>query len=205
VFDTNVFINCPFDAAYRPLLDTILFCVTYSGLTPRLATESADGGENRLDKIARIAREIRYSIHDLSRCQASKKGEIARMNMPFELGLDYGLRVSGDEQLSSKKFLVLDEKPYRLQKALSDINGWDPVAHLGDVDTAREKLQKWLKLEAGIDLPGPSELIGQSLIFAEWKYGQPHHNNADVDAYEPFELITAMQNWNAAGRPEAGA
>lgn len=200
-FETNVFINCPFDKRFRPLLNAILFCVIRAGLEPRLALERADGGENRLEKIIGIMRESKYSIHDLSRCEAIRKGEIARLNMPFELGIDYGLRVSGGKFLS-KRFLVLDEKPHRLKQAISDIAGWDTVAHDGLAVKATKETRAWLEQEAGITLPGASLLSDEQLTFEEWKYGTPEQGRADVDQWSPNERIRAQKRWNLLGRPQ---
>lgn len=201
MFDRNVFINCPFDDPYRPILDALIFGVVFAGLTPRLATERADGGENRLDKICQLMRESRFSVHDLSRCEAVRKGEIARLNMPFELGVDYGLRVSQQDHYSTKRFLVLDEKPHRLRQALSDINGWDPMAHDANPVRAMQVLCEWLTQEAGVQLPGPSVLFDHYLIFSEWKYGQPDHARADVDNYSHRAFIAAVQRWIALDKP----
>ena len=66
-------------------------------------------------------------------------------------------------------------------------------------------VRNWLRQEAHIPLPGGDILYGNSLIFEAWKYLEPHQARADVDAYEPFELIDAMQRWNALGRPEGNA
>ena len=126
-------------------------------------------------------RESRFSVHDLSRCQAVLAGEIARLNMPFELGIDYGLRTSGIGSLATKCFLVLDEEQHRLRQALSDINGWDPSAHRGNPEVAMKVVRSWLVQQAGVNLPGGEVLYGASLVFDEWKYGQPDHARADVD------------------------
>lgn len=202
MFEQNVFINCPFDHQYRPILNSILFCVVRAGLTPRLATDRADAGESRLDKICGLMRASRFSIHDLSRCQAVKKGEISRLNMPFELGIDHGYRSSGVENLGMKRFLVLDEKSHRLKQAISDINGWDTTAHDGNAEKALKEVRDWLHQEAAADLPGGEVLFGQSLVFDEWKYGQPDHARADIEGYSPFELIRALTRWNELGCPD---
>jgi len=91
-FDQNVFVNCPFDNQYRKLLRPLLFTISYLGLTPRIALEAMDSGKVRIDRIVDLVRESKYAIHDLSRLQAEKAGEYARLNMPFELGLDLGAR-----------------------------------------------------------------------------------------------------------------
>ena len=83
-FERSVFINCPFDEAFAPLLQAIAFCVTDLGYCPRLAPENADNAANRLDRIIDLIRGSKYGIHDLSRCKSAVPGEYARMNMPFD-------------------------------------------------------------------------------------------------------------------------
>lgn len=89
-FERSVFLNCPFDSEFAPLLQAIAFCVADMGLSPRLAPENADNASNRLSRITDLIRTSRYGIHDLSRCKSRSVGEFARMNMPFELGIDHG-------------------------------------------------------------------------------------------------------------------
>ena len=94
-FERSVFVNCPFDSDYLPLLRPLLFTILYLRFTPRIASERSDSGESRIDKICSLIRECRYSVHDLSRLRAGEIGEISRMNMPFELGIEYGCRLFG--------------------------------------------------------------------------------------------------------------
>src|SRR5258706_1268554 len=89
-FEESVFINCPFDEEYFPLLRPLLFTVIYLGLTPRIALERKNSGEARFEKICELIRESKYAIHDLSRMKAKKAGDLFRLNMPFELVLDAG-------------------------------------------------------------------------------------------------------------------
>jgi hypothetical protein len=79
-FENNVFVNCPFDRDYLPLLRPLLFTILSLGLRPRIALETIDSGEPRLDKIVRLIRESRYSVHDLSRLRAERAGEFYRLN-----------------------------------------------------------------------------------------------------------------------------
>lgn len=115
-FENCVFINCPFDEEYEPILQAMLFCIVDLGLVPRLAKERNDSGEIRLHKIADLIRDSRYSIHDLSRSQARQKGEYFRLNMPFEYGVDWACRRWYGEGRDTKVFLILDAKKgdYRL-------------------------------------------------------------------------------------------
>lgn len=106
-FEKNVFVNCPFDARYLPLLRPLLFTVIYLDLAPRISLEAIDSGELRLNKIVELIRESKYSIHDLSRCEAAAAGELYRLNMPFELGIDFGCRTYGRPRQRGKRTLVL--------------------------------------------------------------------------------------------------
>lgn len=88
-FPRSAFVNCPFDEPFAPLLQAIAFCVTDLGFYPRIAPEIADNAAIRLDRIVELVRGSRYGIRDLSRCKSTSIGEYARLNMPFELGIDH--------------------------------------------------------------------------------------------------------------------
>lgn len=203
-FDRCVFINCPFDEDYAPILQAILFCVIYLDLTPRLARERTDSAENRLDKIRGMIEESKYSIHDLSRCQASKKGEHYRLNMPFELGIDYGCRQYYGQGRDQKKILILEERPYRYQAALSDLAGCDIQTHGGSFEGAVRKVRNWLVNEAGAEPYGASRILGKYVDFQEWHYEQQlaaGFSDDDIQDYPTRELMDAMLAWKAAGEP----
>ena len=51
---------------------------------------------------------------------------VPRFDMPFELGL--AVEMSRHQK---HEWFVLEAKPYRLQRALSDVNGTDPLIHGG--------------------------------------------------------------------------
>jgi hypothetical protein len=127
-YERNVFINCPFDDKYFDLLQTLLFTIIYYGFKPRISLENSDSGQSRLEKIVQLITESKYSIHDLSRLQAKSANEYYRLNMPFELGIDYGLRKFNPE-FSDKRSLILETERYEYMKALSDINGFDIKNH----------------------------------------------------------------------------
>jgi hypothetical protein len=143
-FETSVFINCPFDDDYAPLLQAMLFVLVRCGLTPRIATERADSGEVRYRKIVELQKACRFSIHDLSRMDRGGKKKLARYNMPFELGLDFGLRESGASPWQDKRCLVLDTDRYRYQRALSDLAGHDIKAHGDEPEKLVKQIRDWL-------------------------------------------------------------
>ncbi|MBM6403348.1 hypothetical protein JQN72_03715 [Phycicoccus sp. CSK15P-2] len=202
-FDDSVFINCPFDPEFRPILEAILFCVLDCGLQPRLSSERLDSGEVRLSKIVELMKECRYSIHDLSRVQATKKGEHARLNMPFELGVDYGLALAGTPPLSSKQLLVIAEQRYEYQVALSDIAGWDIRAHDDDFEQAIKEVRHWLAAN-NLTTSSASRIVGRYLGYQEWDYERlldAGWSDDDIQERQTPELLQAMRDWVDAGRP----
>lgn len=204
VFDRSVFINCPFDDDYTPLLQAILFCVVDLGFVPRIATERIDSAENRLDKIRGLIEASRFSIHDLSRAQARRRGEFYRLNMPFELGLDYGCRQYFGQGRNAKRILILEEKPYRYQASLSDISGCDVQVHAGQFDTAIRKVRNWLVSEARIAADGAARIIAHYADFQGWYYVKQLErgfSEDDIRDYPTAELTDAMLDWVAIGRP----
>lgn len=150
-FDRNVFINCPFDPSFiNDLLKPVIYLLIKNGFNPRLSLEISDGGQVRLEKITNIIKECKYSIHDLSMIKSKKAKEFARMNMPFELGIDYGLRRSGIAPLDTKQFLILGENRYDYMKAISDINGFDIKAHGNSTEKMFECVHGWSSETLGV-------------------------------------------------------
>jgi hypothetical protein len=165
-FERNVFVNCPFDSEYRPLLWAMLFTLKACGLEPRIASEKADSGEVRFHKIVRLIKQSKYCVHDISRMDALAAGVLPRFNMPFELGLDLGLRESAVYPLTEKRCAIFDTELYRFQKVLSDLAGNDIKAHNDSPDILVKQLRTWL-VEAGIaDVPGGTSLWTDYGMFA---------------------------------------
>lgn len=203
-FERSVFVNCPFDEAFAPLLQAIAFCLTDMGFFPRLAPENADNAANRLDRIIDLIRSSKYGIHDLSRCRSTSVGEYARLNMPFELGLDHACARFGDGQEGDKTILILEENRYDYQKGLSDISGWDIHSHDGDYIKAVRIVASWLIRQAGAEPIGPAKIQGNYLTFQEWYWERETARGAsddDIKAYPTVQVVAAMREWVEAGRP----
>jgi hypothetical protein len=203
-FERSVFINCPFDKDYEPILQAILFCVIYVGFDPRIAKENNDSGAMRLDKIRNLIENSCYSIHDLSRCQATEKGEHFRLNMPFELGIDYGCRQYFGNGRENKRFLILEENMYRYQATISDLSGCDIQAHGGEFQKAVRQVRNWLVSEAAATADGATRILGAYIDFQEWYYEDQlgrGFSDEDVQNYPTRELLDAMKTWIAAGKP----
>ena len=203
-FDKSVFINCPIDDDFAPLLQVIMFCIVYAGLKPRLATERLESGESRLDKIIELISSCALSVHDLSRCKTEKEGEFFRMNMPFEFGIDMGFRRSPDKRTDRKKFIIFEKEQYDLKKALSDIAGFDVEFHQGDFQLVIKKLRNFLKVVVGCALPGQAKLENEYYTFLGWmtekKISEGH---TEIEAFElpTQERLDEMYEWMKSGRP----
>lgn len=122
----SVFLNVPYDPEYGSLFIALIAGIAGLGCTPHCVLEVPSGGRNRLDRVFNLIASCDASIHDLSRVTLSGALEVPRFNMPFELGITYAL-----SQVGSHNFFVLEEKPFRLQASLSDLNGHDPHIHNG--------------------------------------------------------------------------
>ena len=148
--ENNVFINCPFDEDYDSLLRPLLFTVIYLGFNPRIASERSDSIENRIDKICELIGKSKYSIHDLSRLKAGQEREFYRMNMPFELGIEYGSRRFGPPPLNQKRCLILEKRRYEFMKALSDLSGVDIKAHANQPEQVIRAVRDWFVETVGL-------------------------------------------------------
>ncbi|HTW70504.1 MAG TPA: hypothetical protein VME47_11490 [Acetobacteraceae bacterium] len=139
-----MFLNCPFDAAYQPLFDALVFTIFSCGFQPRCALEESNGGRVRYEKIISIINTCHLSIHDISRTEMDRESRLPRFNMPFELGLFLGAQRFGKGRHRDKICLILDRDRYRYQKFISDIAGQDIDSHFNDPAKAVAAVRKWL-------------------------------------------------------------
>ncbi len=203
-FNSHVFINCPFDQEYIPLLRPLLFTVIFLGFTPRIASERFDSSENRISKICELIRESRYSIHDLSRLRARKAGEYYRMNMPFELGIDYGSRYFGGENLAAKRLLILERDKYEFQKALSDLSGVDIKKHNNEPNEVVRAVRNWFVETASLrPAPSPTVVWYKFNDFASDFYDarkEEGFSDKDLNMMPVPEYIDFISQWVSAQR-----
>ena len=204
-FERSVFVNCPFDDSFAPMLQAIAFCITDLGFYPRIAPENANNAANRLDRIIEQISGSKFGIHDLSRCKSNAAGEYARLNMPFELGLDHACARFGGGPMNGKSILILEETRYDYQKVLSDISGWDIHDHGGDYVKLVRIVRDWLVRQAGADPLGASKIQGDYATFQEWYWERETDRGAsdeDIKAYPTVQVVTAMREWMDAGKPD---
>jgi hypothetical protein len=125
---TSVFLNVPFDAGYERVFVALIAGLCVLGCKPRSVLE-IPSTKDRLHRLLGLLRSCRLSIHDVSRVS----GYPPRFNMPFELGLAAAI---GLGRWSRHDFFVLERRPYRVQRTLSDLNGYDAHVHGGTPEGA---------------------------------------------------------------------
>lgn len=197
-FSRNVFINCPFDPAYAILLRPLLFTVSYLGYVPRIASERLDSGEPRIDKIVELIRESKFSIHDLSRMQSSQEREFYRLNMAFELGIDFGCRSFAEGDAKSKKILVLEKERYRYQRALSDLSGSDIKDHNNEPEVVVREVRNWFRETAAGRPPSGTVIWDHFNVFMTDFYQareEQGYKDKDLELMPTLEYVDFIEEW----------
>lgn len=167
LYEYSVFLNCPFDEAYRPLFEALVFAVHDCGYIARCALEVSDASEVRIQKITKIIEGCRFGIHDVSRTELDPGTHLPRFNMPLELGLFLGAKRFGGRVQKLKSCLILDIDRYRFQTFISDIAGQDISAHGGEVMKALRVVRDWLRAAtpSSIRIPGGARIASRYELF----------------------------------------
>ncbi len=139
----SVFVNCPFDQAYKPIFDAIAFAIQACGYRVRSALELNDSGELRLEKIYRLIDGTSHSVHDISRVEADRESGLPRFNMPIELGIALGHRKFCSKR-RKPNLLILDSQRFRYQRFASDLAGLDIGEHGGQPRAAIGAIRNFL-------------------------------------------------------------
>ena len=158
-----VFINCPFDDRFKPIMRAMVFTIILSSYHPRCALDISDGADVRVEKIARMIGECDWVIHDLSRVEIADG--LPRFNMAMELGIHLGARLLGKGRQLRKRALILDAKPHRYDQVLSDISGQDIETHKNKPNEAIRCVRNWLSPYNSQPLPGAEAMQGDYQLF----------------------------------------
>lgn len=133
-----VFLNIPYDQEFSSLYVAYIVGLYQLDLVPHLAAE-IPGGDRRLDRVFKLIKQCRYSIHDLSRVEVSVAPTATpRFNMPLELGMTITWQILKPRQHT---WFVWESEPYRLLRSASDLNGTDPYIHDGTVEGVLRELR----------------------------------------------------------------
>ena len=96
-----------------------------------------------MERIAHALFGSRYSIHDLSRCTGQGSANLARFNMPLELGMAIAhqfLSAPGDKH----SWLVLVPAGDGHSRFISDLAAYDLSRHDGSIEGVVSAVIKWL-------------------------------------------------------------
>ena len=154
-YSKQVFVNCPFDDAYKTLFEAIVFTISDCGFRPRCALEVDDSGQVRMEKIFGIIFDCKFGVHDISRTELDSASRLPRFNMPLELGAFLGAKRFGTFEQKEKICLILDREVYRYQKFISDIAGQDIKVHENSAEKAVTLVRNWLRSATPqVSIPG---------------------------------------------------
>ena len=158
----SVFINCPFDRDFRDQRDAIVFTCVHAGFYPVMAGSSGRTGRPRLERILAGLNGCRYSIHDLSKCRGEGAENLARFNMPLELGMAMAIRGMPAEADAHEYLVLVPDERHLYQRYISDLGGLDPQTHDGSAERIAAEVLSWLLSapEAPAELT-PDEVIGK--------------------------------------------
>ena len=119
--------------------------------------------------------------------------------------MDFGCRHYGAHPLSAKVILLLEERRYRYQAAISDLAGSDIEPHGGNYRTAVRKVRNWLAGQGGFgDVMGAARILAEYEDFQKWYYErqlEAGFSHRDIQDYSTAELLEAMFKWTDQGRP----
>jgi hypothetical protein len=194
--ETNsIFINCPFDDAYKPLFDAIIFAVFDCGFVARCTLEDGDSGSSRMYKIFRLVEGSRYAIHDIS-CTETNENGLPRFNMPLELGVFLGAKYSGGKTYKRKQCVVLDREEYRYQEFISDISGYDIRSHNDDVnDAVKEVVGRIRGASKRLTIPGGKAIVNRYKRFQSQLPELCEELSIEQEELEFNDYATLVSSW----------
>jgi hypothetical protein len=156
----SVFINCPFDDEYEKLFDAIIFATVCCGFLPRSAVETGNVSDARMLRITQALFSSQYSIHELGRCKGEGDENLARFNMPLELGMAMARRYKSRSKNGNHDWLVLVPEGHQYLKFISEISAFDPRTHDGSIDKLVTRVMAWLATRPNaIRTPTPKQVL----------------------------------------------
>ncbi len=125
------------------------------------------------------------------------------MNMPFELGVDYGTRQHGPEYMRDKIFLILESADHKYKQALSDLSGVDIKTHKDEPSEIVRSVRDWFYETVGgpgIDYPrviwNQFNEFTTTLFEERLSEGIPERDvNEDIEKMSISEYIDCAKVW----------
>jgi hypothetical protein len=205
-YQDNVFVNCPFDSIYQPLFRAVVFTIQHCGFAVRCALETDSTGDVRIQKIIKIIDECRYGIHDISKADLDETSQLARFNMPLELGIFIGAHhfAAPKSYNRSKQYVVMDTEPYRYQKFISDLSGQDIKAYGTDkekqTETIIRQVRDFLRNSSRRQLPGSDYFNQRYKAFESVLPAICTNNRLDIEKLTYLDHLTCVIGWLSESR-----
>jgi hypothetical protein len=185
-----VFLNLPFDLAYRPILEAIVFTVMSCGFMPRSALEASDSlSTPRLERVFELMRGCRFSIHDLA--------SGSRGNVLLEAGMFLAMARSAP---SKQKFLIMDDEPQAYRKFLSDLSGLDILFHKRDQQAVVTHVRNWLAVNSRVSVMGSAQIWQKYRSFRDTLPEIGRKIRMAPGSFSFEDLVTIVDSWQRRRR-----
>ncbi len=139
----QVFLNYPFDEDFQSMADAMSFSVVAAGMIPVCAKDLSVPDRPRLDMLMEAINHCQYSAHDFSRFTGEGARNLARMNMPLEMGIALYHALNTQRHEHRCAFFVPTEHDYHA--FASDLSGLDPLCHVNNDDRLVNQMYEWLR------------------------------------------------------------
>ena len=139
----QVFLNYPFDCDFESMAQAMHFCVIAGGLIPVCAKDLSVPDRPRLEMLVDAISNCQYSAHDLSRFTGMGDRNLARFNMPLELGMAIFHAVTTSPLGHCYAIFVPTDHDYHA--FVSDLSGLDPICYHNDETELLSRMCEWLR------------------------------------------------------------
>jgi hypothetical protein len=139
----QVFMNYPFDDTFEPTSRALTFAIVATGLLPVCALDLTTPDRPRLQTIVEAIDSCDLSVHDLSRAAGYGDENLARMNMPLEMGMALFHALRTQQESHRCAFFVPDAHTY--QRFASDLAGLDPIVYDNKEEILVGRAFDWLR------------------------------------------------------------
>ena len=141
--NAQVFLNYPFDEAFQPFEDAMHFAVFAGGLFPICGKLISSPDRPRLEMLVDSIVGCSYSAHDFSRSTGEGENNLARFNMPLEMGMALFHALYTRRTGHRCSFYVPD--PHSYKTYASDLAGLDPKCYNDDPVQLLTGMYDWLR------------------------------------------------------------
>jgi hypothetical protein len=181
----QVFLNYPYDNSYASLGLAMQFGVVAAGLLPVCAKDLTTPDRSRIEMLVDAISNCHYSVHDLSRSSGEGPLNLARMNMPIEMGM--ALFHALATQRSQHRCAFFVATPHDYHAFASDLAGLDPRCHENDDLALLSYLYEWLRAVVPQTLMSSQPMIAVQQKYSEYKATLARLNGSGTDGTPTHE------------------